>query len=77
MQTRRSSAAALRQMHTAAAIGPLLTALKDSDHGVKYQAVIGLAELTGQYEWGPSVELFLKDEHHYVAHWQEWGRTQK
>jgi hypothetical protein len=77
VQTRRSSAGALRRTHTAAAIGPLLTALKDSDHDVRYQGVIGLAELTGQYEWGPSVELFLKDEQHYVAHWQEWGRTQK
>lgn len=77
IQTRRSSAGALRHMHTTAAIGPLLTALESSDRGVRYQGVIGLAELTGQDEWAPSVELFQKDEQHFIAHWKEWGRTQK
>jgi len=77
IQTRRSSAGALRNMHTTAAIRPLLIALEDSDRGVRYQGAVGLAELTGQYQWVPSVELFQKDEQHYIAHWKEWGRTQK
>lgn len=73
--TRRAAASALRHTAATSALKPLSTALKDPDREVRYQAVIGLAEITGQYEWGPSIELFQRDEQRYLAHWREWAKT--
>src|SRR5207248_11756470 len=71
VETRRSSAGALRHMHSTAAIEALLVALENRDSGVRYQGVLGLAELSGQQnEWVPSIELFQKDEQHYLAYWK-------
>jgi len=75
LQTRRGAAAALRHIGTSEAIEPLLASLNDSDRAVRYQAVIGLAEITGQFEWGPSVDLFQKDEQRYLTYWREWAKT--
>ena len=75
VEARRGAAAALRNMRMADAIEPLLVALEDRDRDVRYQAVIGLAEITGQNEWGPSVDLFQHDEKPYLAHWREWAKT--
>jgi hypothetical protein len=72
---RRSAASAIRHTADAAAIESLMTALNDHDHEVRYQAVIGLAEITGQSEWGPSIDLFQRDEQSYLAHWREWAKT--
>lgn len=71
----QSASAALRNMKAAAAIEPLVEALEDSDREVRYNAVIGLAEITGQYEWGPSVELFQREEQKFLTHWIEWARS--
>jgi len=76
IETRRSSAGALRHMHSTAAIPALLTALENSDSGVRYQGVIGLAELTREDEV-PSVELFQKNEQRYVSRWKQWGSSRK
>jgi hypothetical protein len=72
---RQRAAAALRHMGAVGAIGPLIIALKDSDRRVRYEAVVGLAEITAQYEWAPSIEVFQKDEQRYLTHWREWART--
>lgn len=76
VQTRRGAAAALRHMGTALVTKPLIYALNDSDREVRYQGVIGLAEITGQSEWGPSVDLFQHAEQRYLDHWREWAKTQ-
>lgn len=73
--TRRSAASALRRTGSANAIEPLTQALNDSDREVRYCAIIGLAEITGQYEWGPSVDLFRRDEQRYLAYWKEWVKA--
>jgi len=72
VRVRRAAAAGLRHTGAMDAISALGQALKDSDHDVRYEAVIGLAEITGQYEWGPSIDLFRREERHYIVHWQEW-----
>jgi 3-isopropylmalate dehydratase small subunit len=77
VRVRQRAAAALRHMGVADVIAPLVIALNDRDRQVRYEGVVGLAEITRQYEWAPSVELFQKDEQRYVAHWKEWARTQK
>jgi hypothetical protein len=73
---RRAGAAALRNTHNAAATDPLIDALQDSDLEVQYQAVIGLAEITGTTgEWAPGSELFRQDPGRYVDHWREWAKS--
>jgi len=75
VRVRRRAAAALRQMGGTDSIPALVIALNDSDAGVRYEGVVGLAEITSQYEWAPSVEVFQKDEQRYLTHWREWART--
>jgi HEAT repeat protein len=71
-QMRRSAATALRHTGATAAIEPLWAALRDSDSEVRYQAVLGLATITGQQEWGPSRDLFERQEPQYLTYWREW-----
>jgi hypothetical protein len=72
VETRRSAAAALRHVGTESVIEPLGFALQDSDSEVRYQAVLGLAAVTDQNEWGPSIDLFMAKERHYVTYWKDW-----
>jgi HEAT repeat protein len=74
-QTRRAAASALRHTEAQGAIEPLLTGLEDSDREVRYQAVLGLATITGEGDWGPSLDLFGRDEQRYLTHWREWAKT--
>ncbi len=75
---RRTAAACLRNTRDKAAIGPLGEALSDSDDEVVYQAVFGLAEITGNLEWGPPpFEEFKKERAKYVAYWREWAKSRK
>ena len=69
-EDRRSAVGALNRM------GPggraLLTkALDDDDQKVRFAAVTGLATVTGETDGMPSLELFQKDELHYLNHWRE------
>ena len=75
---RRAAAAALRNTHDGAAIKPLTQALNDNDSEVQYQAVIGLAEITGApSEWSPATATFDKDPKKYLDHWREWAKTNR
>lgn len=73
--TRLGAARSLRQMRVMEGIEGLVIALGDNDREVRYQAVIGLAELTGQNQWAPSIGKFESDEQYYLDHWKEWART--
>jgi len=70
-RVRRAAAHALRETHAVAAIGPLSTALNDSDQMVRYDAVVGLAEITGDLTHAPSVDTFKRDENKYLTYWRE------
>jgi hypothetical protein len=73
---RRAGAAALRCTRDLKAIGPLMLALQDSDRDVQYQAVIGLAEVTGApSEWSPATEGFKQDPDRYLKHWRDWAKS--
>ena len=72
VETRRSAAAALRHVGTEDVIEPLGLGLQDADHEVRYQAVLGLAAVTGQPEWAPSVDLFASNERRFVTYWKDW-----
>ena len=71
VEIRRRAAVALRHTHSSEAIGALARALDDSDQQVRYSAVAGLAEITGETKWMPSIPLFKEDESPYLAHWHE------
>lgn len=75
VRIRRAAASALRHTAASDATAGLVRVLSDSDSRVRYTAVIGLAEITGQYNWGPSIDLFEREGGRYLAHWKEWGRT--
>jgi hypothetical protein len=75
-RTRLGAVSALRQMNAQDAIEALVIALGDSNRDVRYEAVIGLAEVTGQKnEWAPAMDTFAQNEQRYLDHWKEWSRT--
>lgn len=74
-RTRVTAVAALRQMHVSDTIEALVIALGDPNREVRYEAVIGLGELTGQDQWSPAVDKFAQNEQSYLDHWKEWART--
>ncbi len=57
------------------AVESLVIALNDNNRQVRYEGVIGLAELTGQDQWAPAIGTFESDEQKYLDHWKEWART--
>lgn len=75
VQIRRAAAAALRHTEVDGAVEPLSIALEDDDREVRYHAVLGLATITGQTEWGPALDQFGRDEQRYLNHWRNWLRT--
>lgn len=72
---RRGAASALRNTKDPAAIKPLIKGLEDSDREVRYCAVVGLGDLTGQDEWTPAIDYFYKNEQMFLNHWREWAKT--
>jgi HEAT repeats len=74
---RRGAAAALRNTHDPAAVKPLTKGLYDTDHEVRYYAVVGLGEITGQNEWAPSIANFDQNEQKFLKHWRDWAKANK
>lgn len=74
-RTRWGAVSALRQMRVMEAVEGLVIALGDNDRDVRYEGVMGLAELTGQNQWAPSIGKFESDEQRYLDHWKEWSRN--
>jgi hypothetical protein len=70
-QVRRAAAHALRETRALASVGPLSTALNDTDQMVRYDAVLGLSEITGDRSHAPSVDAFKRDEAKYLKYWQK------
>jgi HEAT repeat protein len=71
LRVRRAAAHALRETHTNAAIGALSVALSDSDQMVRYDAVLGLAEIKGDFSHAPSLDTFKGDENKYLSYWRD------
>ena len=73
LETRRAAASALRHTGSKSALGPLAYLLDDSDLQVRHDAVMGLAEITGDLEWAPNLDLFQSEEQRYLKHWHDWA----
>ena len=77
VRVRRAAVHALGNSGSGNAARSLLTGLRDADDLVRYQAAVGLAQITGQSNWRPLREEFQEDEAKYIQHWEEWAsRTQ-
>ena len=74
---RRGVTAALGTMHDFRAIRPLAQALYDDDQEVRYYAVVGLGEITGQNQWTPSIANFNQNEKKFLEHWRKWAKQLK
>jgi len=70
--TRRAAAEALWRMHSKQSIDLLSRALTDEDQEVRYFAVVGLAETTGDKEHHPSRITFGESESRYLDYWKTW-----
>ena len=68
----RAAAVALRQLHDPATVPDLIAALDNADQDVRYQALMGLAELEPAVEAGPSHKLYRSDEARYIGLWKQW-----
>lgn len=73
--TRRGAVVGLRQSHSTAALAPLSQALNDADVWIRYDAVAGMGEITGQDKWTPAVGEFLQNQEKYLAHWRQWAQA--
>jgi hypothetical protein len=75
VDVRRAAASALVHTDSEEAVAPLEKALEDSDFEVRYYGVIGLAQISRQNDWRPSMEDYRADERKYLRHWSEWGKS--
>jgi len=72
-QIRRFAAKAVRNARMRTAMPQLIKGLQDSDDEVKYECLMGLADMLGRVgAWAPSYELFLNKKQEYVMRWQNW-----
>lgn len=75
-EVRRAATTSLMRTKAPAAITPLLSSLRDSDFETRYFAAVGLADITAQPAWRPSMDQFRTDENRYLQHWKEWEAAQ-
>jgi hypothetical protein len=75
VETRRAAASALWHTHSDSAAPALVAALDDPDFEVRFYGVIGLAEITGQSDWHPNMEVFHGNEAKYLQHWRDWAQA--
>lgn len=73
---RTAAARALWHIADAASTATLVRALQDAHHEVRYYAMRGLADITGQNLWGPSIPEFENDEGRYLQYWREWAKRE-
>lgn len=72
---RRAAASALMHTGSNSAIKPLLSVLDDSDFQVRFYGIEGLAQITGQTEWGTYMGEFKSNEAKYLNHWKDWAEA--
>ena len=70
---RRAAARALANTSSPDGTDALARALYDPDQQVRFWAVLGLADITGQKSWRPSVLTYRDREAEYLSHWRDWA----
>jgi hypothetical protein len=72
---RESAIHALRTIQSAKAIPVFIRALDDRVQLVRYDAVLGLAEIEHNWALAPAVDAFKADEPRYIGAWKSWWQT--
>jgi len=72
---RESAIHALRTIQSPKAIPVFIRALDDRVQFVRYDAVLGLAEIEHNWALAPAVDAFEADERKYTAAWKSWWQT--
>lgn len=78
--TRWSAVYALRMIGTETAIEPLVEALNDDSQEIRYQAVVGLSEISrqnGEKGWWPDEKEFKQEEQKFLTFWREWAKKRQ
>jgi hypothetical protein len=76
IESRKAAMYALRRTNSRTALPALAHGLDDPDFEVRYYAVIGLADISGQPNWRPQLDQFREKEGLYLSHWQSWAQNQ-
>jgi hypothetical protein len=66
---------ALRQLHDPVTLPDLIVALEHPDQQVRYQAVMGLAELEPEAGLGPAFKRYCENESLYLHQWKQWWQN--
>lgn len=72
-ELRAAAAQATWHIASASSVDTLVRALHDPDSEVRYYAIRGLDEITGQPGWGPGPEEYKEHEAKYLQHWLDWA----
>jgi len=72
-QIRAAGTQALWHSADRGGIPDLAKMLNDTDRDIRYYAVRGLGDITGQDQWNPSVAEFEAHSEKYLSHWREWA----
>jgi hypothetical protein len=76
-EVRVASAQSLWHIAAASSISALTEALSDQNSDVRYYAIRGLADVTGEQQWGPSPAEYQEHETKYRQHWLDWATQNK
>jgi hypothetical protein len=74
-QVRVASAQALWHIASASSVRILTEALNDQNPDVRYYAIRGLADITGELQWGPSPGEYEEHETKYLSYWRDWAAS--
>jgi HEAT repeat protein len=72
---RESAIHALRTIRSATSMPAFIRALDDRVQLVRYDAVLGLAEVEHTWALAPSVDAFKADERKHINAWKSWWQT--
>jgi hypothetical protein len=72
-EIRQGAVEGLRNTGSEAALEPLSKALYDSNFWVRWNAVMGMAEIAHRKEWYPFYDAFKDDEQLYLDYWKAWA----
>jgi hypothetical protein len=74
---RRGASYALRCIDNDAVVPIFISALRDEDQEVRYNAVAGLASFTSKTgQWFPAYPVFIKNQTYYISRWEKWWETE-
>lgn len=72
---KKAAVHALRRCQSSQCVPALIRVLSDPDREIRYDAVMALSTIEREPEFGPSFDLFEREEAKYIAHWMTWWES--